>query len=81
MCVCVCVCVCVRARVCVCVCVCTSDFGFNQSTFSGIEQGENYRIPIKFFSGGAQQGFFINVYLNLSGTAGKSVIMRLHLEP
>ena len=53
-------------------CACTSDFGFNQSTFSGIEQGENYRIPIKFFSGGAQQGFFINVNLDLSGTAGKS---------
>ena len=34
------------------------DFGFNQSTFSGIEQGENYRIPIKFFSGGVQQGTF-----------------------
>ena len=56
------------------VCVHTSDFGFNQSTFSGIE---NYGIPIKFFSGGVEKGFFINVNLNLSGTAGKSVIMRL----
>ena len=74
MCVCVCVCVraCVRVCVCVCVCVYTSDFGFNQSTFSGSEQGENFRIPIMFFSGGVEQGVFINVNLNLSGTAGKS---------
>ena len=65
---------------CLLVCAHTSDFGFKPSTFTGIEQGENYRIPIKFISGGVGQGFFSNVNLNLSGTAGKSVIMRLHLS-
>ena len=76
---CVCVCVCTLCVHCVCSCtyVCvfvyTSDFGFKQSTFSGIEQGENYRILIMIFSGGVQQAFFINVHLNLSGSAGKSV--------
>ena len=51
----------------------SQDFGFNQSTFSGIEQGESYKIPVKFFSGEVQQGFFVNVNVNLSGTASKSV--------
>ena len=69
----VCVRVCVYVCVCVFACGCTSDLKFNQSTFSGTEQGENYRIPIKFFSGGVEGGVFFNVELNLSGTAGKSV--------
>ena len=48
-----------------------SDFGFSQSLFSGHEQGEGYRVPVKFFSGGTTTGFFSSLSLDLSGTASK----------
>ena len=48
-----------------------SDFGFNQTSFFGIE-GESYIVQIKFFSGGITgDGFFFTLSLNLSGTASK----------
>ena len=51
--------------------MCFSDFGFSQSSFSGSEQGENYKVQVKFFSGGITTGFFYNLSLDLSGTASK----------
>ena len=72
-CLCVCVCVCVSVCVCLCVCVCVTDFGFSQSSFSGIEQGESYKVQVKFFSGGITgDGFLFFLSLDLSnGTASK----------
>ena len=55
-----------------------SDFGFNQSTFSGIERGESYRVQIRFHSGGFDSGFFLILNLNLSGTAGKFILASYH---
>ena len=56
-----------------CVCVCVSDFGFSQSSFSGREQGESYKVQVKFFSGGGEitTGFIFFLSLDLSGTASK----------
>ena len=51
--------------------VCVLDFGFSQSSFSGSEQRESYRVQVKFFSGGITTGFFFTLSLNLSGTASK----------
>ena len=51
--------------------VCVLDFGFSQSFFSGSEQGESYRVQVKFFSGGITNGFFFFPSLDLSGTASK----------
>ena len=63
-----CVCACIRASMCVCV----SDFGFNQLSFSGREQGESYKVQVKFFSGGIITGFIFNLSVDLSnGTASK----------
>ena len=51
--------------------VCVLDFGFNQSSFSGVE-GESYRVQVKFFSGGITgNGFTFLPYLELTGIAGK----------
>ena len=53
-------------------CMCVLDFGFSQSSFSGSEQGESYKVQVKFFSGGITGvGFFFSLSLNLSGTASK----------
>ena len=52
-------------------CICTSDFGFNQSSFSGIERGASYKVQVLFFSGGIDNGILLNVRLDLSGTASK----------
>ena len=55
-----------------CLYICTSDFGFNQSSsFSGIEQGESYKVKVLFFSGGIDSGIILNIRLDLSGTASK----------
>ena len=51
--------------------VCVLDFGFIQSSFSGIEQGESYKVQVKFFSGGITTGFLFLPSLELSGTASK----------
>ena len=48
-----------------------SDFGFNQVLFLGSERRENYRVQIKFFSGGIHHGFILLPSLELSGTASK----------
>ena len=50
-----------------------SDFGFSQSLFSGHERGENYRVPVKLFSGEITTGFHFSISLDLSGTASKYV--------
>ncbi len=50
-------------------CICASDFGFNQSSFSGIEQGESYKVKVLSFSGGIDNGIILNVRLDLSDTA------------
>ena len=64
---------------CVCLCICASDFGFNLSSFSGIERGESHRVKVMFFSGGIDSGIILIIRLDLSGTASKcdSVIARL----
>ena len=64
-------CVCMRVCVCACVRACVwgggvSDFGFSQSSFSGIERRESYNVPVKFFSGGITTGFFFNLTLTAS---------------
>ena len=51
--------------------VCVLDFGFNQSTFSGNERGESYRVQVKFFSGGITTGFLFILSLDTSVTASK----------
>ena len=56
----------------ICLQVMFSDFGFSQSSFSGYEQGEYYRVQVRFFSGGITgDGFTFSLNLNLSGTASK----------
>ena len=68
-----------------CLQVLFSDFGFNQSSFSGYERGENYRVQVKFFSGGITGDEFIfSLSLNLSGTASEydirpSIILHVKL--
>ena len=52
-------------------CVCVLDFGFSQSSFSGLEQGEHYRLQVKFFSGGIGDGFIFHLSVDLSGTTSK----------
>ena len=52
-------------------CVCVSDFGFSESSFSGREQGESYRVQVEFFSEEITTGFFFYPTLDLSGTASK----------
>ena len=51
--------------------MCVLDFGFSQSSFSGIEQGEYYRLQVKFFSGGIGDGFIFHLSVDLSGTTSK----------
>ena len=61
-------------------CVC-SDFGFNQSSFSGIEQGESYKVQVKFFSGEITTGFLFTLSLDLSnGTASKYIYFNTILQ-
>ena len=48
-----------------------SDFGFNQSAFSGVEQVERHTVFIRFHSGGFDSGFLLMIRLNISGTASK----------
>ena len=56
-----------------CLQVMFSDFGFSQSSFSGREQRESYRVQVKFFSGGITTRFDFSISLDLSGTASKYV--------
>ena len=51
--------------------MCVSDFGFNQSTFSGVEQQNEYTVTIRFHSGGFDSGFLLMISLDISGTASK----------
>ena len=51
--------------------MCVLDFGFSQSSFSGSERGESYRVQVKFFSGGITTGFHFDLFLDISGTACK----------
>ena len=63
--------------------LCLSDFGFSQSSFSGSEQGESYKVQVKFFSGGGEitTGFLYTLSLDLSGTASKyDNILSVHLQ-
>ena len=53
-------------------CVFALVFGFSQSSFSGIERRESYRVQVKFFSGGVDSATVLAVRFDfISGNASK----------
>ncbi len=57
--------------------VCVLVFGFNQSTFRAVEQGQSYTIEIGYWSGSIPNYIFGRVELTLEGTTSEFVLFRL----
>ncbi len=56
---------------------CCLVFGFNQSTFRDVEQGESYTIEIGYWSGTSNNVVFGRVELTLEGTTSEFTPFRL----
>ncbi len=56
---------------------CCLVFGFNQSTFRDVEQGESYTIEIGYWSGTSNNVVFGRVELTLEGTTSEFTRFRL----